>query len=57
MKKMTLFIMAGLLVVTCVGCGTVRGFGDDISTVGHWITRNQEGKNFREIIKINRKEQ
>ncbi|MDP2654321.1 MAG: hypothetical protein Q8Q08_09845 [Candidatus Omnitrophota bacterium] len=39
MKKMALFVLVGLLVVTAVGCGTVRGFGDDISTVGRWITR------------------
>ena len=40
MKKITLFVLAGLLVMTSVGCGTVRGFGDDISTVGRWITRS-----------------
>jgi len=40
MKKIVLFILAGFLVVTAVGCGTVRGFGEDIKTVGRWITRN-----------------
>lgn len=40
MKKIYLFMLAGLLVMTVAGCGTVRGFGDDISTVGRWITRN-----------------
>ena len=40
MKKIYLFFLVGLLVMTGVGCGTVKGFGEDISTVGRWITRN-----------------
>jgi predicted small secreted protein len=39
MKKITLFVLTGLLVMTVVGCGTVKGFGDDISTVGRWLTK------------------
>ena len=39
MKKISLFILAGFLMLTVVGCGTFRGIGDDISTVGRWITR------------------
>ena len=42
MKRIYLFVLAGLLVMTVVGCGTVRGFGDDISTVGHWLTRGSD---------------
>lgn len=42
MKKITLFVLVGLFVMTIVGCGTVRGFGDDISTVGHWLTRGSD---------------
>lgn len=42
MRKISLIILVGLLVVTAVGCGTVRGFGDDISTVGHWFTRGSD---------------
>ena len=42
MKGMCLFVLAGLLVMTIVGCGTVKGFGDDISTVGHWFTRGAD---------------
>jgi len=42
MRKVYLFVLAGLLVVTAVGCGTVKGFGDDISTVGHWFTRGAD---------------
>ncbi|MBF0384339.1 MAG: entericidin EcnA/B family protein [Candidatus Omnitrophica bacterium] len=39
MKRITLFVLVGLLLTTVVGCGTLRGIGDDIATVGHWITR------------------
>jgi len=42
MKKIGLFVLAGFLVVTVVGCGTVRGFGDDISTIGRWLTRGSD---------------
>ncbi len=40
MKIIVMFVLAGMLAMTVVGCGTVRGFGDDISTVGRWITRS-----------------
>jgi predicted small secreted protein len=40
MKKIGMLALTGLLVMMFAGCGTVKGFGDDISTVGHWITRN-----------------
>ena len=39
MKRIYLLILAGFIIVTAFGCGTVKGFGDDISTVGHWFTR------------------
>jgi len=42
MRKITLFVLAGLLMATVVGCGTVKGFGDDLSTVGHWFTRGAD---------------
>jgi len=42
MKRVFLLVFAGLLVVTFVGCGTIKGFGDDISTVGHWFTRGAD---------------
>ncbi len=45
MKKITLFVLTGLLAMTVVGCGTVRGFGDDISTVGRWFTRGSDRAN------------
>lgn len=39
MNKIYLLIVAGVLLVTAVGCGTVKGIGEDITTVGHWFTR------------------
>jgi len=42
MKITYLIVLAGLLVMTAVGCGTVRGIGDDITTVGHWFTRGSD---------------
>ncbi|MBN1870592.1 MAG: hypothetical protein JW847_08470 [Candidatus Omnitrophica bacterium] len=38
MKRICLLVLCGLLVMMVVGCNTLKGFGDDISTVGHWIT-------------------
>ena len=42
MRKMYLVVLAGVLVMTVVGCGTVKGFGDDISTVGNWFMRGSD---------------
>ena len=39
MKEITMFVLVVMLAVTAVGCGTANGFGEDISTVGRWITR------------------
>lgn len=38
MRKYYWFVLFVLIVTTFVGCGTIRGIGDDISTVGRWIT-------------------
>lgn len=42
MKKINLFIVAGLLMMTVMGCNTIGGFGDDITTVGRWFTRGSD---------------
>jgi len=39
MRKMVLFLLLVLLTATAIGCGTVKGIGEDISTVGRWLTR------------------
>ena len=42
MKKICLFIVCGLLVLAIAGCGTIKGLGDDISTVGGWLIKGSD---------------
>lgn len=42
MKKTRLIIMAGILILSIAGCGTVKGVGDDLTTVGKWLTRGAD---------------
>lgn len=42
MKRAWLAILCGLLILTAVGCGTVKGVGEDIATVGKWLTRSSD---------------
>ena len=42
MKKICLFILCGLLILTVVGCGTIRGLGEDINTVGRWLMKGSD---------------
>jgi predicted small secreted protein len=42
MKKICLFVLCSLFLVTIVGCGTIKGLGDDISTLGHWLTKGSD---------------
>ena len=39
MKRIYLFIVFAL---TLCGCGTVKGLGQDLSTVGRWLTKSSE---------------
>jgi predicted small secreted protein len=45
MKKGYLMLLCGLLLLSAVGCGTVKGIGEDISTVGKWLTRSSNTVN------------
>jgi predicted small secreted protein len=45
MKKICLFVLVGLLLTTLVGCGTVKGVGEDVTTLGHWLTRGADKAN------------
>jgi len=36
MRKM-LLVVTCLMLVTIVGCGTMKGIGEDFSTLGGWI--------------------
>ena len=39
MKKMVLAGICLVLVVSCMGCNTIRGFGEDLGTVGGWVVK------------------
>ncbi len=49
MKKTCLFVLCGLFIFTTVGCGTIKGFGDDISAVGRWFSKGSD--NVKDSIK------
>lgn len=42
MRRGSLFALVGLLALFMAGCGTVKGMGEDLSTVGHWLTRGSD---------------
>ena len=42
MKKICLLIFSSLLLLAIAGCGTIKGMGQDIATVGHWLTRGSD---------------
>ena len=42
MKKTCLFVLCGLLILAIAGCGTIKGMGDDISTLGSWLTKGSD---------------
>jgi predicted small secreted protein len=42
MKKACLFVLCGFLMLTLVGCGTIKGLGEDISTVGRWLIKGSD---------------
>ena len=39
MKKMVLAGICLVLAVVCIGCNTIRGLGEDVSTVGGWVVQ------------------
>jgi predicted small secreted protein len=42
MKRIYLIVLGGLLALSIAGCGTIKGMGEDVSTVGHWLTRGSD---------------
>ena len=42
MKKVILTVLGGLLLFSVSGCGTVKGVGEDVSTVGHWFMKGSD---------------
>jgi len=43
MRKVFLMGVCLMLTVTSIGCGTIRGIGEDISAVGGWLIKGVEG--------------
>jgi len=42
MKKLLLSVMCVAMLSTLIGCGTIKGFGEDIRGVGNWITKGSD---------------
>ena len=42
MKKIILSIIALTFIVSLAGCNTIKGFGEDVKTIGGWITAGSE---------------
>jgi predicted small secreted protein len=42
MNKICLLVFSGLLLLAMAGCGTIKGIGQDIGTLGHWLTRGSD---------------
>ena len=42
MKKICFFILCGLLILTIAGCGTIKGMGNDIRTLGEWLIKGSD---------------
>lgn len=42
MKKMIYFLLLALIASTALGCGTIRGIGEDIGTLGRWLVRGSD---------------
>ncbi|MBU0710012.1 MAG: entericidin [Candidatus Omnitrophica bacterium] len=42
MKNICLLVICGLLILSIAGCGTIKGLGDDISTVGRWLVKGSD---------------
>ena len=42
MKKVLLLGVCLMFVVTCFGCSTIKGIGEDIGAVGGWVTSGSD---------------
>jgi len=42
MNKALLAVICLVLMIVSVGCSTVKGIGEDLSTVGGWVTRGSD---------------
>jgi predicted small secreted protein len=39
MNKALLAAICLVLIATSIGCNTIRGLGEDVKTVGGWVTK------------------
>jgi predicted small secreted protein len=51
MNKLILSAVTLMVVVSFYGCGTIKGIGNDVGTVGGWISNGSE--HVEESIKNN----
>ena len=42
MSKLGLVVLCTLFVLSAVGCGTMKGIGEDLKTVGGWFTKGSD---------------
>lgn len=42
MKRTYLMAICLLLMVTSIGCSTIRGVGEDLTAVGGWVTKGSD---------------
>ena len=42
MKRVCLYVLSVLLILAVAGCSTIKGLGDDISTVGSWLMKGSD---------------
>ena len=42
MKKICFYVLCVLLILSIAGCGTIKGMGDDISTLGGWLIKGSD---------------
>ena len=42
MKKFYLYFFCGLILLTVVGCNTIKGLGKDFDAMGGWIIKGSE---------------
>jgi len=41
-KRVCLYVLSVLLILAVAGCSTIKGLGDDISTVGSWLMKGSD---------------
>lgn len=42
MKKAVLGGICLILTVACIGCNTIKGLGEDVTTVGGWVVKGSD---------------